>query len=742
MGITELNQLVHRYWPGAEANLLPHAYGFAAHAHEGQRRLDGSPYVQHPLEVAGILGEIESDPPTVAAGLLHDTLEDTSVKPGDLETEFGLQIRSLVEGVTKLTRTNFRTRQEEQASNLRKMFVAMADDVRVILIKLGDRLHNMRTLAPLALERQEAIAEETLFIYAPLAHRLGVRRLKWELEDLAFKVLHPEEYEEIAGRIGAHQEEREESVRRAVSDLEAALAEAGIQARVQGRPKHLFSIYQKMLRQSIDFDQLADLMAVRVVVDSVPECYAAVGIVHKLWMPITGHFADYIAKPKSNGYQSLHTKVLGSEGQPMEVQIRTREMHRVAEHGIAAHWRYKEGGRPSRFDEQMMEWLQQLADLEVQLPEQHEWLELVRLDLFKDQVFVFTPQWDVIDLPAGAGPLDFAYRIHTDVGNHCAGAKVNGKLVSLDYRFQNGDIVEIITHPHARPSLDWLKLIVASSAKSKVRRYLRAQVREENIAAGREAIERAIRRLPPDERARADLDALPAVAAALNLPDVDSVYAAVGFGEIEPETVVQRLLPPEEPPETLAQELEALGELAPVPAEPVGRAQVTLGSIEGLAARPARCCNPLPGDPIVGYITRGQGLAIHRADCKNLLHRAAREPERVHPLTWGGTPAGRCYRANIEVVALDRVGLLSHITAIVSEMGLNISSATVDTERSNVATIRLGVDVEGRADLSRLVERLGSLIDVISARPVQTPSPGPTAPRTKRRRRAVRRRQT
>jgi len=736
MVISALNQLVRKYWPGADPALLPHAYDFAATAHAGQLRLDGAPYVQHPLEVGGILGEIESDPPTVAAGLLHDVLEDTAVQPGDLELEFGAPIRGLVEGVTKLTRANFRTRQEEQASNLRKMFVAMADDVRVILIKLGDRLHNMRTISPLAEDRQRVIAEETLFIYAPLAHRLGVRRLKWELEDLAFKVLEPGAYDEIAGRIGANREEREAFIMRATAELQAALSEADIAARVEGRPKHFFSIYQKMLKQSIDFEHLGDLAALRVLVDTVPECYAAVGIVHKLWLPITGQFSDYIAKPKSNGYQSLHTKVLGLDGQTMEVQIRTHEMHRVADHGIAAHWRYKEGGRPSRFDEQMLEWLQQLADLETQLPEKHEWLELVRLDLFKDQVFVFTPQWDVIDLPAGAGPLDFAYRIHTDVGSHCAGAKVNGKLVPLDYKFRNGDIVEIITHPHARPSLDWLKLIVASSAKSKVRRYLRTQVREENIAAGREAVEKAIRRLPPGERNRINLDTLPAIASSFNLPDVDSMWAAVGFGEIEPETVVQRLVPSERPPETLAEEIESLRELAEPAEEPTARAQVSLGDIQGLAARRAGCCNPLPGDPIVGYITRGEGLAIHRADCKNLKHRAQREPERVHPLTWGQARSSDTYRANVEVVALDRVGLLSHITAIVSEMGMNIASASAagGAERSNVATVRLAIDVETRADLARLIERLGSLIDVVSARPVHSPPPPPKGKAVQRRR--------
>jgi guanosine-3',5'-bis(diphosphate) 3'-pyrophosphohydrolase len=732
--ISTLNQLVRKYWPAADPNLLPRAYEFARTAHSGQRRLDGSPYISHPLEVAGLLGRVESDPPSVAAALLHDTLEDTDTRPAHLQAEFGEPIVRLVEGVTKLSMTNFRSREQAQASNLRKMFLAMADDVRVILIKLGDRLHNMRTISPLPRERQDAIAEETLQIYAPLAHRLGVRRFKWELEDLAFKTLQPAAYEEIAARVGAGREDREAFVNRAVEALGAELADAGIIARVQGRPKHFYSIYSKMLEQAIDFDQVSDLAALRVLVDTVPECYAALGIVHKLWMPISGLFSDYIAKPKSNGYQSLHTKVLGLDSYPMEVQIRTTEMHRVAEHGIAAHWRYKEGGQPTKFDEQMMKWLEQLRELESQLPDEHEWLELVRLDLFKDQVFVFTPEWDVVDLPAGAGPLDFAYRIHTDLGNHCAGAKVNGKLVPLDYEFRNGDIVEIITLPSAKPNPDWLRLIVSSSAKSKVRRYLRTQVREENIIAGREAVEKAIRRLPPSQRREIDLDHLPKITGLFNLADVDSLWAAVGFGEIEPETVVQRLRPGDEGPGTLAEEIESFRDLEEANIEPAVRASVSMGSIQGLAARRAKCCNPLPGDPIVGYITRGQGLAIHRADCKNLKHRAAREPERVHKLNWGEQMSGDTYRATIEVVALDRVGLLSHITAVVSEMGMNIVSAHVDAEKSNVASIRLALDVDNRQALNQLIDRLGSLIDVISVRTTAPSKPRPGSPPAKKKR--------
>ncbi|MGQ9732320.1 MAG: RelA/SpoT family protein [Candidatus Zipacnadales bacterium] len=723
MGISTLNQLVRKYWPSSDPELLPRAYEFAKMAHRGQQRLDGTPYIQHPIEVAALLGEVECDPPTVAAGLLHDVVEDTPVQPEEIESEFGPTIRVLVEGVTKLSRVNFKTPQEAQAHNLRKMFLAMADDVRVILIKLSDRLHNMRTIAPLDPHRRQTMAEETLHIYAPLAHRLGIRRFKWELEDLAFKTLEPEAFKKMAKLVGAGRKEREEMVARAKKELAEQLAEVGINAEVEGRPKHLYSIYTKINSQRLNFDQLGDLFALRVIVDTIPECYSALGIVHKLWIPVTGQFSDYIAKPKTNGYQSLHTKVLAFQGHQMEVQIRTKEMHRVAEHGIAAHWRYKEGGQPSKFDEQMMAWLEQLRELEDQLPNEHEWLELVRLDLFKDQVFVFTPNWDVIDLPMGAGPLDFAYRIHTEIGNHCAGAKVNGKLVPLDYQFQNGDIVEIITHPNAHPNPEWLKLIVQSGAKSKVRRYLRQQVREETIAAGREAFDRALRRLAPEEREKLELSALPQVAASFNLKDKEALWAAVGFGEIEAESIIQRLKTKDRTPRTLADEIEQFRDYEKQDVAPALRTQVTMGDIEGLAARRAKCCNPLPGDRIRGYITRGEGLAIHRANCKNLLYRAEREPERVKDLEWGPSHASKTYRATIEVVALDRVGLLAHITAVVSEMNLNIASATVDTARPNLATIRLVVEVENRAELMQLVKRLEALIDVVSARTVPTTGP-------------------
>ncbi|HJN16608.1 MAG TPA: RelA/SpoT family protein, partial [Armatimonadota bacterium] len=566
-------------------------------------------------------------------------------------------------------------------------------------------------------------------IYTPLAHRLGIRRFKWELEDLAFKTLEPGAYEEIAGQVGAGRADRENLLGRAGDELCEQLADVGIIAQVEGRPKHFYSIYEKMRNQMLDFQQLGDLMAMRVIVDSVPECYAVLGIVHKLWIPITGLFSDYIAKPKSNGYQSLHTKVLGTDREPMEVQIRTKEMHRVAEHGVAAHWRYKEGGAPTKFDEQMAAWLEHLRELETQLPDQHEWLELVRLDLFKDQVFVFTPNWDVIDLPAGAGPLDFAYRIHTDVGNHCAGAKVNGKLVGLDYRFRNGDIVEINTHASARPNPDWLKQIVASGAKSKVRRFLRAQVRDETIAHGREVVDRAVKRLPPKARKQLDWDSLTEVAASFNLTDEDSLWAAVGFGEIEPDTVIQRLMPEKKGPETLAEEIESFRDLEEQNVAPAVRASVSMGDLEGLAARRSKCCNPIPGDQIRGYITRGSGLAIHKADCKNLIHRQELEPERVRDIDWGRTKTPETYRASIEVVALDRVGLLSHLTAVISEMGTNIASAHVNTERPSVATIRLAVDVVDRSELNELVGRLEDLIDVISARAVPHKGPSHAGPR-------------
>ncbi|MEN6303228.1 MAG: bifunctional (p)ppGpp synthetase/guanosine-3',5'-bis(diphosphate) 3'-pyrophosphohydrolase, partial [Armatimonadia bacterium] len=632
--------------------------------------------------------------------------------------QFGSTVARLVEGVTNLHKLDFASKQEEQARNLRKMFLAMAEDPRVILIKLGDRLHNMRTLAPLPPERQQAVAVETLHIFAPLAHRLGVWRLKWELEDLSLKFLEPGKYGEIARLVGMARSEREKLIARATAELQDRLKRAGVHARVQGRPKHLFSIYQKMARQQVDFSQIADLHALRVIVQTVPECYAALGLVHDLWMPLQDMFSDYIAKPKANNYQSLHTKVIGPDGQVLEVQIRTEEMHRMAEYGVAAHWRYKEGETDAKLDEQVS-WVRQLLELDSDLTESHEFLELLQMDLFHDQVFVFTPKGDVIDLPAGSGPLDFAYRIHTQVGNRCVGAKVNGRRVGLDYKFKNGDVAEIITSPQAEPTHNWLRIIQSSGAKSKVRRYLRSKAREDNIAAGREGLERALTRLPGHQRQQINAEAYLRVATHLGYLDVDSLLAAIGFGDIETDTVVAHLIEKEQRPVTLVEEAQQLS-LPDSPKVPQAPLPVKAGGVAGFFSRLSKCCNPLPGDDIVGYITRGKGLAIHRVDCKNMLYRSELEPGRVVPLSWSDHDAQSIFTQDIELVAVDRTGIFSHITAIVSDANIDIKAVEARTLDNHLAHVHLTLAIRRRADLDRLVHRLEQLIDVVAVRQVDS----------------------
>ena len=710
---------VASYWPGADRKLLTDAYDFSERMHEGQKRLSGEPYVTHPLAVAEILTTVESDPWSVAAGLLHDTIEDTPAEAVHIRKQFGPVVARLVEGVTNLHKLDFASKQEEQARNLRKMFLAMAEDPRVILIKLADRLHNMRTLAPLPPHRQNAIAVETLHIFSPLAHRLGVWKLKWELEDLSLKYLEPEKYDEIAQQVGMARGEREQRIIQATAELEERLEDTHLKGRVQGRPKHLYSIYQKMLQQQVDFSQISDLNALRVIVETVPDCYAALGVVHELWMPIHEMFTDYIAKPKANGYQSLHTKVVGPNGQLLEVQIRTEEMHRMAEYGVASHWRYKEGEVDNKFDEQVS-WVRQLLELDSDLSESHEFLELLQMDLFQDQVFVFTPRGDVIELPAGSGPLDFAYRIHTEVGNHCVGARVNGRRVGLDYSFKNGDVAEIITSPQAAPTHNWLRIIRSSGAKSKVRRFLRSKAREDNIDDGRESLERALNRLPAHQRQQIEPEVYLRTAIHLGYLDVDSLLAAIGFGDVETETVVAHLQEREQRPATLVQEAQQLS-LPSAQSKPVGGAPlpVKAGGVAGFFSRLSKCCNPLPGDEIVGYITRGKGLAIHRTDCKNMLYRSQREPGRIVNLTWSDDESQAGYTQDIELVAVDRMGLFSHITAIVSDANIDIKAVEAKTLDNHLAHLHLSLAIRHRQDFDRLLARLEQLIDVVAVRQVQ-----------------------
>lgn len=715
-----LEQVLRRlgqYWPRVDRDAVVAAYELARTAHQGQRRLTGEPYVYHPLAVASILTEIEADLTCVVGGLLHDCIEDNEALDTDVIRErFGHTVAIVVDGVTKLRRLDFASRREQQASNLRKMLLAMARDIRVVLIKLADRLHNMRTLWPLAPDKRRQTSEETLYILAPIAHRLGVWKLKAELEDLSLRYLEPRAYWDIYRLLGESQQRRERLIEQARRVLRQRLLQAGIPAEVTGRAKHIYSIWRKMQTEGLSFEQIHDILGLRVIVHSVEQCYQALGVVHDLWRPIPGEFTDYIAVPKSNRYQSLHTKLLGPDGRPVEVQIRTWDMHRMAEYGVAAHWRYKEGQADPVFDSQIA-WLRRLLELGSDLAEQHEYLELIQSELLRDQVFVFTPKGEIIDLPAGATPIDFAYRVHTEVGHHCAGAKVDGRLVPLDHKLRTGEIVEIITSPQAEPTRDWLNIVQSSRAKAKVRRYLRGKMREENMEAGREAVSREIEHLPPEDRERLDMSKLEKVAEHLGYTDPDSLLAAVGYGDVEPSTVVRHLLE-EAPrrPSSLAEEIQLK-----LPALTEGLPQGEPGTVTlagGIHGRLARCCNPVPGDAIVGYITRGRGIAIHRADCKNIAYRARKEPERVRHLSWPGAGEVQPFRVWIEVVAVDRVGLLSHIAAIVSDAGINIAAARGSEAEPGLAKLFLQVEITHRRQLEYLLGRLQQVADVVTAREV------------------------
>lgn len=706
-----LLKVVRTHRDHCDEALLARAYEFAKEAHKGQTRLTGEPYVCHPFETARTLAEIGMDDISLAAGLLHDAVEDTPLTQDELRQAMGDEIAALVEGVTKLGRIHFRTPEEQRAENLRKMFLAMAKDLRVVLIKMADRLHNMRTLKPLPPEKRRGIALETLQIFAPLAHRLGVWRLKWELEDLCLRELEPEAYAQIVAKLARGREKRELLAKAAANELRERLRKAGLEAEVFSRSKHIYSIYQKMKTQGVDFSQILDLIGLRVIVNDTNQCYAALGQVHSLWPPLDGMFFDYISKPKPNMYQSLHTKVMGPGG-PMEVQIRTWDMHRTAEYGVASHWLYKEGRKESDAFEQKLAWLRRMLDLQSDARDASEWLEALKVDLFKDQVFVFTPKGDVIDLPVGATPVDFAYRIHTDIGHRCVGAKVNNAIVNLDYRLKNGDVVEILTSKGAgHPSLDWLKIAATAQAKSRIKQWYRRQTKDENVRAGREQMEQECRRLgiPPAEALQSD--GLSEVAARMNYATPEDLLAAVGYGEVAVETVMHRL--------------REAGRLA-LPQKPVTipkrkgartrpRVGVSAAGLDDLLVTLSRCCAPIPGDAIEGYVTRGKGVAVHRQGCPNIIAAREREPDRLVPLAWSPGRDEK-YQVPIDIEAVDRVGLLNDLLAVTSANNINIASAKGRTrKRTGTAIIRLVLEVTGVDQLHAVLERFRNRSDVIRA---------------------------
>ncbi len=702
--MTELSTLIEeipKYQPGADLDLLERAYRFSEASHQGQQRASGEPYLSHPLEVAHLLVGFKMDVTTVTAGLLHDVLEDTTATKEQLEREFGKEIADLVDGVTKIGKLAFSSREERQAENFRKMLVAMARDLRVLMIKLADRLHNMRTLDYLPHDRSRKVAQETLDIYAPLAHRLGMAKVKAELEDLALRALQPDDYVDLQRRVAKRRLEREADINHAITILEQKLTEVGIESQIRGRPKHFFSIWKKMHDQGREFDEIYDLTAVRVITGSVRDCYGALGVVHSLWKPVPGRFKDFIAMPKVNMYQSLHTTVIGPKGDPVEIQIRTWDMHRIAEEGIAAHWLYKEkkAGK-DRIDDSLV-WLRQLMENQQDTKDPGEFLDSVRVDLFPDEVYVFTPKGDVKALPEGSTPIDFAYGVHTKVGEHCVGAKVNGKLVPLRYTLRQGDIIEIVTSPNQHPSRDWLKIAKSSRARSKINQWLKVEERARSIELGREMFEREAKkyRLNPtallsgDEMLRATTD--------LGYPTPDDLLAGVGYGKASVHQLLNRLAP--------GAMLDTVERAKPAAGQrPRTDQGVRIRGVEDLLVRFAKCCNPLPGDAIVGFITRGRGLTVHARDCLTVA-KSVLDRERLINVEWDvEEPAKRPVRIAV-YIGNDRPGLLSEITGAISSRHGNITKAEVTVTDDRRGINNFVVEV---ADLRQLQEIMSAIREV------------------------------
>ncbi|MEW5785982.1 MAG: bifunctional (p)ppGpp synthetase/guanosine-3',5'-bis(diphosphate) 3'-pyrophosphohydrolase [Bacillota bacterium] len=713
-GLADLKKRVTRYYPAAEDwAVVEKAYHFALQAHSGQLRESGESYIIHPLGVAKILADLELDLVTITAGLLHDVAEDTTVTLAEINDQFGAEVAALVDGVTKLSRLEFTSKEEQQAETLRKMFIAMAKDIRVVLIKLADRTHNLRTLRYLNTFKQKEIARETMEIYAPLAHRLGIYMIKWELEDLAFRYLQPQDYYQLVEKLAKKRRERENFINRIIAGLRKRLEAVGIKSEIQGRPKHLYSIFHKMVEQGKDLSEIYDLTAIRVIVDSVKDCYGALGIVHTLWKPIPGRFKDFIAMPKPNMYQSLHTTVVGAENELVEIQIRTWEMHRTAEYGIAAHWRYKEKIKDAKQFDEKLAWLRQLLEWQHDYRDARDFIESLKVELLTDEVFVFTPRGDVIDLPTGSIPLDFAYKIHTAVGNRCTGARVNGRIVPLEYVLKMGDMVEILTSKNGSPSRDWLKIVKTSQAKNKIRSWFKKERREENIEKGREMLEREIRRLNIDHRELLKHDLLEEVGRKFNLLSADDIYAAIGYGGVTSHQVIGRLQ--EEYRQRYGvKEEPVLPEIKPAKPLPHSAPGVIIQGIDNLLIRIARCCSPVPGDEITGFITRGRGVSIHRADCPNLDQNKS-ESGRYLEATWEGAMQ-RSYPVEIEVSAQDRNNLLADVMTAVTESKVNITAVNGRTDKDRTATIHLTLVVRDRAHLEQVMNKVKKVKDVYSVR--------------------------
>ncbi len=713
--MNELKQRIQRYYPDMdEWVLVEKAFDFSLKAHSGQLRESGESYVTHPLGVALILTELELDLVTIIAGLLHDVVEDTSVTLDDIRDQFGEEVASLVDGVTKLSRLDFTSKEEQQAETLRKMFIAMAQDIRVVLIKLADRTHNLRTLRYLNTDKQKEIARETLEIYAPLAHRLGIYMIKWELEDLAFRYMQPDEYFQLVDKLAKKRRERENFINRIIWILQDYLSEASIEAEIQGRPKHLYSIYNKMQSQDKDLNEIYDLTAVRIIVDNVKDCYHTLGIVHTIWKPIPGRFKDFIAMPKPNMYQSLHTTVFAAENELAEIQIRTWDMHRTAEYGIAAHWRYKEESPHGKAPDEKLTWLRQLLEWQHDYRDARDFIKDLKGDLFTDEVFVFTPKGDVVDLPAGSITLDFAYKIHTDIGNRCTGARVNGRLVSLDYQLNTGDMVEVITSKQGAPSRDWLKQVKTSHAKNKIRNWFKKERREENVERGREMLEKEIKRISAEQRISLKSDLLEEVAGSFNIMTVEDLYGAVGYGGVTVNQVINRMREEYKRKYGEEEKEQALPELKQVKTPKHSSMGVSVEGLDGLLVRIARCCNPVPGDEIVGFITRGRGVSVHRRDCPNLAQKDV-EKDRFLAASWEGK-AETAHPVDVEVFADDRKNLLADIMTQVNESRVDITAVNAKADKNNVATIHLTMVVRDHEHLEQIMNKIKKIKAVFEVR--------------------------
>jgi len=713
---------VQEYQPQADIDLIQRAYELAESAHRGQTRVSGEAYIIHPLHVAQILTELHLDYETVSAALLHDVVEDTIYTNEQMQEMFGEEVAMLIDGVTKLGRIQYKSKEEVQLENYRKMFLAMAKDIRVIMIKLADRLHNMRTLKYMREDKQKRIAKETIEIYAPLANRLGISNVKWELEDLCLRYLDPETYYDLVESVKQKRKERQTFIDDSIKQIKEKLAESHIKADISGRAKHFYSIYKKMKRDKKDISEIYDLSAVRVLVESVKDCYGVLGVIHAMWKPIPGRFKDYIAMPKSNGYQSLHTTVM-TRGYPLEIQIRTFAMHQVSEFGVAAHWKYKETGKSvgaGSETDQKMSWLRQMVNLQQEYTDPKEYFEAMKVDIFSDEVFVFTPKGDVIDLPKGSIPIDFAYRIHTEVGHHCVGAKINGKLVPLETKLRNGDIVSVLTNKaNGGPSRDWLNIVASSETRSKIRTFFKKEKREENIERGRDLIKEEAKRLGYAPKELMKEDRLEQVAQKLNILTEDDLLAALGYGGVALHGIMMKLIElyKKDVKEATSPDVsKLLSELKQPQGGGDRRKKSSHGVLvegeSGLLVRLARCCSPIPGDPITGYITRGRGVSVHRSDCPNVMNDA--DFSRMIEVAWD-IGLDKEYTVELEIICNDRSGMLAELLAVPSEMRMNIRSVNANPNRNNkTSTVLLGLDVKNASQVGQIMTRLRRVKDVYS----------------------------